>query len=519
MIMDRRDFLKAVTATGTSITLGGCAESAGLISKKQKTRPNIIFIITDQHRFDCLGCMGHKLLKTPNIDRLAEQGVLFSRAYTPSPVCAPARGSILYGKYPPGCGIVTNWVRPKPGQSPYTEDLQKAGYLTGCIGKLHMYPHAEPWGFEYKMLNDAPYNTYVDDAKHSEYIKWLRATMYKDSDVDPVALFEADEKQFRSDRPSDFILGGNFIPDEYHMTTWSANESIKFLETRDTSRPFYLHVGIFHPHQPWAPPAPWDKLYNPDDIELPPQFDARMDNNPIFPLVPAGKLAARFKTKFSREDYRRIIAAYYGNVTMIDHNVGRIFETLKKKGLWDNTVVIFTADHGDHNGNYGTFFKGDMYESSVRVPLIIKPAGGLKKARRYDKIVNTMDLYGTVLDFAGQSNWRAEDIEADSLVDVFDPKADYGKGRKNETFSIFGTRPDANLSMFRRGHFKLMRLSQGPGKPVLYEFYDMRNVPVEMNNAYDVPKYRAQRDDMKKILDAWSQEQDLKFPIIPKRVS
>ena len=472
------------------------------------TQPNILMIMTDQHRFDRLSCMGDPLLRTPNIDSIAEAGVLFSNAYTPSPVCSPARAAIKSGMYPPGCGVVTNWVPFKEGTELLTHRLQQNGYTTAVCGKLHFVPHRGAFGFDHKRMNDAPYSIYADDDRYSDYIAWLRNSTCRDSDVDPVQLFDEDERAFKSGDWYRFIMGSAFRKEQEHDIPWVVDESIRFLTTREKERPFFLFTGFFGPHQPFAPPEPWNSMYDPESIQLPPQFDAEMRNNPIFQKTCA-QMAERFKALWTPEIYREMIAAYYGQVAMIDHYVGKLFHRLKTEGLWDSTLIVFVSDHGDHNGAYGLFFKGQMYDSCCKVPLLIKPphfhSGGVVR----DEVVNTLDLYGTLLDTAGDVSWQQPHIEARSLMPLLS-----GPERipwSNETFSIIGSEPGRNLTMLRRDDLKLVRLACGDDEP-LYELYDMNDSIVEVRNVFDDPRYESGKERLKTELDAWWTQQARKYP-------
>jgi arylsulfatase A-like enzyme len=328
--------------------------------------------MTDQHRFDRLSCMGDPVLRTPNIDSIARAGVLFRNAYTPSPVCSPARAAIKSGMYPPGCGVVTNWV------------------------------------------------------------------------------------------------------------------------------PFFLFTSFFGPHQPFEPPAPWNALYDPKGIQLPPQYGAEMQGCPIFEETCAPR-ARLFKRLWSQEAYGEMVAAYCGQVAMIDHCVGRLLDYLKREALWDDALVIFCSDHGDHNGAYGLFFEGQMYDSCCKVPLLIKMPGSADGGIVRDEIVNTLDLYGTILDMAGNTDWRQPHIEARSLVPL--AHSPDSVAWENKRYAIIGADPTANLAMLRAGDLKLIRLSRGDGEP-LYELYDMRDEPVETRNVFDDPHYLEGREKLKEELDA-----------------
>jgi arylsulfatase A-like enzyme len=477
-------------------------------SPASRKRPNILFIITDQQRFDCLGCMGHPLLETAHIDSIAKEGVLFDNAYSPSPICSPARSAIFSGRFPPASGVVFNWVPFKGDAVLFTELLQEVGYQTANVGKLHFVPRRKRFGFQHNELHDACYNTYADDGEYSAYVKYLQQTRFKDDPQAPIRLSDADEESFDNDLFR-FIMGSNWCEEPYHVTAWTAREAKRFLEEREQSKPFFLHVSFFGPHQPYKPPAPWNALYDPADIELPVLFHEEMKNSPIFQHQKA-EAAARFRKEFDESTYKELIAAYYGNVAMIDHYVGGILAYLKEHNLWDDTMIVFTTDHGDHLGQYGLFFKGAMYDSCEKVMLLVKPPTYGKRNRKVTEIVNTIDLYGTMLDAAGVQEWKTADIEARSLA-PFLSTGGQEMPWDNETYSIIGQHPDTNLTMLRTDDLKLIRLARGE-EPALYELYDMHDPMGEVRNVFDDPACRAKRNEMKERLDAWWAVQKQNYP-------
>lgn len=467
---------------------------------------NILMIMTDQHRYDRLSCIGDPKLQTPNIDSIAAAGVLFRNAYTPSPVCSPARAAIASGMYPPGCGVVTNWVPFKDGVELMMDRLRQQGYNTAICGKLHFVPHQAVFGFDHRRMNDAPYSIYANDDQYSDYIAWLRERWA--GEVDPVGLFDEDESAFQRDDWHRFILGSNFRQESEHDIPWTVHESLQFLRNRDTSKPFFLFTSFFGPHQPYEVPPPWNTMYGPDDVSLPPQFDADMEDSPIF-QAQCTERASRFRRDWSEQTYRELIAAYYGQVAMIDHYLGQLLDSLKQEGLWDDTLIVFVSDHGDHNGAYGLFFKGQMYDSCCKVPLLVKPPGFAHGGIVRDQIVNTLDLYGTLLDAAADANWRQPHIEARSLMPLLtDSEQNVWEDR---TYSIIGSDPSHNLTMLRRDDLKLMRLARGEDEP-LYELYDMNDEIVEVRNVFDDLAYCDIKGTLQAELDAWWHQQVARYP-------
>jgi arylsulfatase A-like enzyme len=492
-----------------------------MLSCKKHTepvKPNIIMIMCDQMRFDRFGAMGNASIITPNIDALSREGLLFKNAYCPSPVCSPSRASVKTGLFPPGNGMVTNWVPFKEkvagttdiNRYLLTERLRSQGYYTGMAGKLHFVPADDQFGFDYKALSDAPYSVYANDDKHSDYVKWLRETHFKDSLTDVVGIFDRDENYF-SESIYKFIMGSGWRTEEQHDIPWTVDQSMDFIENRDHEKPFFLFTSFFGPHQPYLAPAPWDTLYNPDDIALGQRFYANLENSPIFQMSSlGGNLSKKLRAEWDERKYKEVIAAYCGQISMIDHYLGKLFNQLKEKGLWDNTWVVFLADHGDFNGAYGTFFKGEMYDVSVKVPLIIKPpyGQGLKGVR--EELVNTIDVYGTILDIAGDKAWRSlPEIESRSLLPFIMEKST--SGWDNEVYSIIGADPENNLCMLRLGSLKIIRKAV-KGSEAIYELYDLDNDPFETQNVYGHREYFDVGGKLRAQLDAWQEKQAERYP-------
>ncbi len=485
---------------------------------KKPTKPNIVMVMCDQMRFDRFGVMSDGIVKTPNIDALSREGLLFKNAYCPSPVCTPSRASVKTGIFPPGNGMVTNWVPFKEkvagtteiNRYLLTERLRTQGYYTGMAGKLHFVPARDDFGFDYKALNDAPYSVYANDDKHSDYIKWLKETHFKDDATDIVGIFDRDENYY-PESIYKFIMGSGWRTEEQHDIPWTVERSMNFIENRDPEKPFFLFTSFFGPHQPYLAPARWDTLYNPDDIVLGPRYYADLENSPIFQMSTlGGELTKQLREEWDERKYKEVIAAYYGQITMIDHYLGKLFDQLKEKGLWDNTWVVFLADHGDFNGAYGTFFKGLMYDASVKIPLVIKPASGQGLAGVREELVNSIDVYGTILDLAGDTAWRnLPQIESRSLLPLI--KEENTSRWENEVYSIIGADPENNLCMLRSGSLKIIRKAIKGGEPI-YELYDFEKDPFETQNVYGQTEYLDAVEELRAQLDTWQEIQAVRYP-------
>lgn len=487
--------------------------------KKEQIKPNILWIMTDQHKADALSCVwkGRKAspywnlekVLTPNLDGLAEDGFRFSNAYCPSPVCGPSRACMKTGKYPAANGVTSNWTPFKGKQEFLPQLLKAAGYETGMAGKLHFYPPDADYGFEVCHLSDAPYSVYSDDDKHSEYVKWLRRNYYDAKGVDPVALFDADELSYDSDIKR-FMMGSCFRSAKEHETGWTTEATLDFLKNRDKKRPFFFYTSYFGPHQPYGAPKPYADFCAPDEIILPDSYwQDYQTGNPVYEET-CREIQKHLKAGLSEADCRELIAAYLGQVHMIDEAIGDILHYLKESGLYESTMIIFSSDHGDHLGEHGLFFKGQMYDSCVKVPLIIKPAQNGKKGIKTE-VVNTIDLFQTLLDAANivrqpASEEDADEIESRSLLPLLCEEEEMAACKaavwENVTYSVFGGKRDHAVCMVRVGNWKLVRLAHGE-KDAVYELYNILEDPEENRNRYSDMSCEAVRKKLQIMLDQW----------------
>lgn len=459
----------------------------------RKNKPNILFIINDQHHYGAMGCAGHPLVRTPHTDALAADGMIFDNAYCASPVCGPSRACFHTGHYLGRTKVWTNSISVAEDLPVLPELLQAAGMQTALFGKLHLQPASKDngWGYEYRRFNDSMYNTYMPEADHSDYLIWAAESMGIDRKT-LQARFEADEE---SSSRYQFYMGSSLSDDSHHYNKWTADETIRFMTDARDKRPFFAHVGFFGPHQPMLPPEPWASLYCSEDVELMPQFYASLNDKPALHDLLRKRIQAFKDEAWDERTWKTVLAAYYGQITQIDHHIGRIIAELKRQNLYDNTIIIFTADHSDANGQFGLMEKGSMYEGSVRVPLIVRDPRGLK-GKRNDRVVNQIDLYRTIMRAYGLE--AADDSPSRDLTPLLvDEKVDWN----NETYaSLLGQ------SMIRRDQFKLIRCDFGEDNQTVYELYDLSKTPSEMKNQYNDPSLKPIREMLQSALDSWHVE-------------
>jgi len=355
-------------------------------------RPNILMIMADQLRGDWLRCAGQPVVQTPHLDQLADEGVLFTHAYSECPVCIPARYTLMTGLHPETIGLRCNQNVPMPILETLPYMLGRAGYQTQAVGKLHFTPQRACYGFDNTIVCEEGRLRGGDD-----YHRWLQGTPY------------AGQERMHGLGNNMVYARRSLVPESYHVTTWTVSQSLEFLDRRDPTRPFFLFTSFTKPHSPYDPPAPYDTLYTPDDMPDPHAADLGSEALPpslrILPQVYGWD-------RLSSQEIKRIRTYYMGTITHIDAQIGRLIGGLYWRGLLENTLIIFLADHGDMLGDHGLFFKTTFYEGSMRVPLIMslpRRWGDRAVGRVVDVPVGLADLLPTILEFAGIQDVRPRD--------------------------------------------------------------------------------------------------------------
>lgn len=348
-------------------------------------RPNLLLILADQWRGDCLGIEGHPVLSTPNLDRLGADGAHFRRAYSECPSCIPARRTIFSGQAPDAHGMVG-----MKGNVPWDirctlpAELARAGYQTEMIGKLHLYPQRKRFGFHHLQLSEA--TNRADE--HNDYAEWLR-----EGGAVPLEAGVA-----HGVSPNGWVGRPNHLPEHKTHSFWCVSQAMEFLAKRDPTVPFFLNVSFIDPHPPLTPPQFYYDRYM--ALELPEPVVG--DWAPQVELAKGQDLDAWY-VNLDRETMRRCRAGYYGLMNHVDDQVARLFQFLRLKGLLHNTFVLFTSDHGEMLGDHHMFRKTFPYEGSARIPFLVRaPASlGLAQGAGSDAPVGLQDVMPTLLDAAG----------------------------------------------------------------------------------------------------------------------
>ncbi len=352
--------------------------------------PNLLFIYTDEQAYGTLAAYGNRQISMPNLDRLARQSIVFDQAYVTQPVCTPSRSTLLTGTYPHTNGCIENNVPLLPEMQCLPEMMPAGRYVTGHYGKWHLGDelYAQHGFQEWISIEDA-YNAWFsagrDRSIRSSYHHFLLENGFRPHNGDTFGRGEAAR-----------------LPEEYSKPAYLAREASQFLR-RNRHEPFILYVNFLEPHMPFF--GPRDSQYDPHDIRLPLNFEVELDG--IRPLK-ARAFAEAYRewghsslTLQTPDDWRRMIANYWGLCSLVDTHVGTILSTLDACRLTDDTIVVFTSDHGDMMGSHGLLGKCVMFEEAVRVPLVIH-LPGQTQGKRVSGPVSQIDIVPTLLDLMGQ---------------------------------------------------------------------------------------------------------------------
>ncbi len=339
-------------------------------------RPNIILMISDQHAAPFTGCYGDNNADTPNIDRLAQSGALFENAYCPSPLCIPSRMAMMASQYPHDIGVYTNRDYLKSDIPTFVHALGIAGYRTSLIGRMHFIGPDQTHGFQERPFGDISVN-------------WPGSPLIDYGKLNPARGTKGPTLQYAG-------KGETIIHQYDRAVTESAVNSINELANSRDPRPFFMTVGWYGPHPPYIA---LNEDYDYFDGQLPPPQLASSNCQTEHPYLKSWRQQAEFEN-IDEEHVRRARTAYYGNVRMIDRQVGKVIDILQRNRLAQNTVIIYASDHGEQLGERGFWQKNTFYEHSIRVPLVWSWPENIKPRQRRTEIVNLIDLATSLIDIA-----------------------------------------------------------------------------------------------------------------------
>lgn len=451
--------------------------------------PNVLFIMTDQHRTDTLACYGNQHVRTPALDGLAADGTVFGSCFTATAICAPARASLLTGVMPFRHRLLANYERNVGYQEELTDDfapfslrLREAGYNVGLTGKWHVGRRRGPADFGF---DGTHFPGWHNPVRHPKYVAWLAERGLTVPEIaGPV------RGTFPNGQQGNLLAGRLDQPGDATFEAFLTDEAISWLRSyaagyHDAGRPFFMAVHFFGPHLPYLLPPEYLEMYSPGLVTLPASVTETFEHKPM--------VQKRYSQHWTFDTLsagtgRWLIAAYWGYVTLIDEQVGKLIAALRQLGLWDTTCVAFTADHGEFTGSHRLHDKGPaMYDDIYRIPALLR-VPGIGGGRREHRFATLLDYTATILDIAG--------LEPD-------PGAD---GRSLLPL-VRGENPagwrDAVLAEFHGHHFpypqRMIRTETAKlivNPESVNELYDLRTDPDELTNIYDDPARGRLRDEL-----------------------
>lgn len=451
-------------------------------------KPHILILMTDQQRADCLSAAGHPHVKTPNMDSLAQEGVRFTRVYTTSPVCMPARSSFLSGLYCHNHGQWGNYGSLPADVDTYLRHAKAAGYRTCHVGKSHLYPqegshhlneqlpYMHALGWDDVVETTGPWATVNVDSIMTDH--W-RTVGCLDTYRDDYA--KRREVQGAATWPSP-------MPTGEHLDDFIGRQAVRYVNEYDRKEPLLLFVGFGGPHEPWDPPKDYAERYNPATMDVP---KPGMEPGPWVPPEAAQhqRTLQNPQKKLTDDVYKQIRALYFAKISHIDTWFGEIIGAFKKKGFWENTTVIFWSDHGEMLGDKYRLFKSVFYEESVHVPLIIRQPGCPAAGKVSPSLVQQTDVFPTILELAGCP--PKQGAFGKSLVPLL---SEPEEKLHDAVFSEIGRRV-----MIRDAGHKMVVGSSG----AVLKLYDLIADPHEEINVLGKNEYQGQVVSMKERLLNW----------------
>ena len=486
------------------------------IDAKKNENPNLLFIITDQQRFDALGMVGKfAFLKTPNIDKIAEQGVYFERAYTQCAVCAPARATLLTGRTIENHGVYTNYFdnsKHTPMKT-FDEILVENGYYTEYHGKFHNPAPMHACYNQFTSTDD--YFPYLDEkfpvqpAKLGERIDPTFNRAYRMDLIDPMyGMAFNDTLLDGNGNPAMLIQpdqnGELLIPKELSVTAFQIENAIEAIKrAKKTGNPFSITSSLHFPHSPILPTKPYYGMYSTNEMPLPESINDDMGNSPYAFTNGRGFLPEYADTT----KIKYMMSNYFGLITEIDDWVGKLLETLKENGFEENTFVVFTSDHGEMLGSHGMREKNVFYEEAARIPLLIRFPKEIKAGIKVNTPISNINLYATILDYLGIKDNKSDGNSLRPLIE----------NKNTDEFDFVVTEWNYNLKdnepnyMILKGDWKMF-IPYSSSSNVINALYNLKDDPYEMDNLIgnnpEKAKYNEKANELKEDLLLWLTEKE-----------
>jgi len=459
-VISRREFIKRSAAIAASTML---LPSAWLPPRQRSSPKNIVFIISDQHRYDAASCYGNEYIDTPNLDRLASEGVRFENMYCQFPLCVPSRMSIITSQYPSTHGTRKNYV-PKEQYTLIDYLHDDWDYHTWLSGKSHMTTKA--------------FDICIDRGSLDKYLPEEVIEARKNADRWYSAQYEGlEEKENRQKFNTQYLLYP--LIEDWHRESLFVS-MVKRILTEHSERPVFLWISFIKPHPKWTPPERFWQKYKDKQVPIPEPVTPE-----IIRTLPSYKRKQYYKyySKLTPEDITNSVKAYYACTEYMDYCVGLVLDLLEQHNLVNETLVVYTADHGEMLGHNGLYKKGCFYEPAVHIPCIMRYPGVIPAGQVVSQCTEQIDLMPTLLDFAGiPPQGMEQGVSMRNLImNPDDPSW------KNEAFSEVRD----NYIMIRTGRWKY---NYYPGDTD--QLFDLVNDPDERINLIDDPQY----DDIKENL-------------------
>ncbi|MFW9873423.1 MAG: sulfatase [Candidatus Thorarchaeota archaeon] len=464
-------------------------------------KPNIILIFPDQHRGEVIGCMGDPVVITPNLDKLASEGVLFTECFTNSPLCIPARATLMTGKYVSEHGVINNNMEASSSSQSHVRNIRDAGYHTAVIGKTHLYEHRltsdwshtndklyvlREWGFDDIHEITGPIASARIDSPYTDYLK-------------EKGLLQAHRKylieywaEWSRGEAKPWELPPSPLPSEDQLDSYTGQRAVEWINNYNGEKPFYLQICFPGPHDPFDSTQEYRDKFKAEEmpvgiLEKPKK---PYPGNINFVLNWSGL------DGMTQAQNQLMKTFYYGKITLIDEWVGKIIKALEEKGLSDNAWIFYTSDHGEMLGDHMMSHKIVFYEGALKIPLIIKPPGGMS-GWQSKGLTDQIDIAVSLIDIANAK--PLENCEGRSLIPqvLAGPENEYAQKGKDVIFSQV-----LRYTMVRNEQYKLVVRSHNLES---VEFYDLINDPNELENKFNDPNlepFRQQLIDtyLKKLL-------------------
>ena len=461
-------------------------------------KPNIVLIITDQQRYDTIAALGFPQVHTPNLDRLVGEGVSFDHCYVNAPSCGPARCSFFSGLYPHSSGMLRN---EQPWSQTWVPNLAQGGYFTASIGKMHFTPFDVEGQFDYRFNVENKQRGHPYPTPESYRDEWDKALAARGMDK-----YHPGDLAARGD--FDGALGA-FVWDkdpDMHPDNFLGREAVEWIEGYDQDSPLFLEIGFPGPHPPYDPTPDWIDHYAGTQFPLLPLEESeRASQPPVYRdmahfqhLIRPGDSTKLLPNPTPQQRQRQRLF-YMANVSMIDSWIGEIRAALGRRGLLENTVIIFTSDHGDTLTDHFSTQKWTMYDQVVRVPAIVWAPPRFPGGRRVAAQVEWFDLAATILDIAEAE--FPEPFQAQSLLRALEGEPFAGREcvfSEMGRWDLVGLTTDY-ITMVRSHDFKLVHFIDQPHG----QLFDLRNDPDELINLWHDPAHEPDRSRLIEVMTEW----------------